>query len=144
MNIIPDEIVSELSTISLKNDTEFELITNILFGFDQNQKPDVNSKEYSEFVQLLERFSIDTFSPRCYFSKKLSLVTKRDDLVVLGYIIQLEIGGSQGDKLPKWFATWFSSSLDESLNYYHNPQNLPSVFNSVLNAWRGKKNKYQK
>ena len=138
MNIIPDEIVSELKVISLKSDKDYDSITAILFGRNHERKPDVNSKEYSEFVQLLEgsNVELDADSSRCNFSKKLSLVMKRDDFVVLGYIIQLEIGGSRGDKLPKWFATWFSQSLEASLDVYLNPYNLPSVFDSVLNAWR--------
>lgn len=138
MNIIPDEIVSELSLIPLKSDDGYGGINFILFGSNQEKEPDHNSKEYSEFVQLLERFNVELYtnSSRCNFSKKLSLVKKRDDFIVLGYIIQLEICGGRGDKLPKWFATWFSQSLEASLDVYLNPCNLPSVFDSVLNAWR--------
>jgi len=139
MKIIPNEIVSELNVISLKIDKGYDTISAILFGNDHERKPDEDSHEYSEFVQLLEYSGIElyTYESRCNFSKKLSLVMKRGDFVVLGYVIQVEIIGNN-NRFPEFFTTWFSSSLDDSLDAYYNTQSLPFLFDSVLNALRVK------
>ncbi len=62
MNIIPGEIASELNVISLKFHEGYDSITSILFGSDHGRQPDVDSKEYLEFVSLLEQHDVELFS----------------------------------------------------------------------------------